>query len=120
MTEKISMTVEEIYNVIIKLLDDKKAENIVTINLKDKSAMADRLVIASGNSGRQVGSMAENIYRELKAHGIKANIEGMPECNWVLVDAGDIVVHLFRPEVRVFYNLEKMWGMEMPQSTPAG
>lgn len=110
-----TLTTAEIYDIIIKLLDDKKAENIVTIDLKNKSSIADMLVIASGTSSRQVGALAESLHRELKGLGLYSAIEGMPECNWVLVDAGDIVVHIFRPEVRAFYNLEKMWGLEVPQ-----
>ncbi len=102
---------------IIKLLDDKKAEQIVTIDLKGKSSIADFLLIASGNSARQVGALADSVYRELKGIGLKPKIEGMPQCDWVIVDAGDIVVHLFRPEVRSFYNLEKMWGVEVPPSS---
>lgn len=107
--------VDAIYDEIIKLLDDKKAENIVTIDLKDKSSIADKLIIVSGSSTRQVGAIAEGIYRELKKIGVKSSIEGIPQCDWVLVDAGDIIVHVFRPEVRAFYNLEKMWGAEITQ-----
>lgn len=119
MLNKTSLSTDEIYDIVIKLLDDKKAENIVTIDLKNKSSIADKLVIASGNSTRQVGAIAESLYRELKSSGLHAALEGLPECNWVLVDAGDIVVHIFRPEVRAFYNLEKMWGMELPMQSQA-
>lgn len=111
------LTVEEIYNEIIKLLDDKKAENIVTIDLKNKSYIADKLIIVTGSSTRQVSAIAEGLYRELKAKKIKSMIEGIPQCDWVIVDVGDIIVHVFRAEVRAFYNLEKMWGAEMPQSS---
>lgn len=111
------LTVEEIYNEIIKLLDDKKAENIVTIDLKNKSYIADKLIIATGSSTRQVGAIAEGLYRELKSIKVKSVIEGIPQCDWVIVDVGDIIVHVFRPEVRAFYNLEKMWGAEIPQSS---
>lgn len=117
MTSTDLSTAQELLEFIQKLLDDKKAENMVTIDLKNKSSIADYLVIASGNSARQVGAMAEALYRELKQKGIKPHLEGMPQGDWVLVDAGDIIVHLFRPEVRVFYNLEKMWGVEIPQSS---
>lgn len=111
------LTMEEMYSEIMKLLDDKKAENIVTIDLKNKSYIADKLIIVTGSSTRQVGAIAEGLYRELKAMKIKSVIEGMPQCDWVIVDVGDIIVHVFRAEVRAFYNLEKMWGAEMPQSS---
>jgi ribosome-associated protein len=110
-------TVNQLRDFIIKLLDDKKAEHIVTIDLNEKSSIADYLIIASGNSSRQVGAMAEALYRELKDQGMKPHMEGIPQCDWVLIDAGDVIVHLFRPEVRAFYNLEKMWGVDLP--TPA-
>lgn len=116
MTSIAPLSTAELLTFILKALDDKKAENLVTIDLKNKSSIADFLVIASGNSARQVGAMAESLYRELKKQGMKPHIEGMPQGDWVLVDAGDIIVHLFRPEVRVFYNLEKMWGVEVPQT----
>lgn len=74
------------------------------------------MVIATGQSGRQVGAMAEALQVELKTHGIPTIIEGMPQCDWVLVDAFDVIIHLFRPEVRKFYNLEKMWSVEVPES----
>lgn len=112
-----SSTIEtsaELKEFALKILDEKKAEHIVTIELKGKSSIADYLLIASGNSGRQVGALAENLHREFKGIGIKSRVEGIPQCDWVIVDAGDIVVHLFRPEVRSFYNLEKMWGVEAP------
>ncbi len=72
------------------------------------------MVIASGQSTRQVGAMAEALQIELKTHGIQTVVEGMPQCDWVLLDAFDVIVHLFRPEVRTFYNLEKMWSIELP------
>jgi ribosome-associated protein len=117
MTSHDSSSIQHLLELIQKFLDEKKAENLVTIDLQNKSSIADYLVIASGNSSRQVGSMAETLYRELKKLGLKPQIEGMPQCDWVLIDAGDIVVHLFRPEVRAFYNLEKMWGVEVPKSS---
>lgn len=105
--------------IIEKILDDKKAEDVVTLNLIGKTSITDYMVIATGQSGRQVGAMAEALQIELKTHGIQTIIEGMPQCDWVLVDAFDVIVQLFRPEVRKFYNLEKMWSVEMPESTPS-
>lgn len=100
---------------IEKSLDDDKAEDIVVIDLAGKSDIADFLVIASGRSTRQVATMAEHLRERIKAAGLGApQVEGLPQGDWVLVDAGDIVVHLFRPEVRSFYNLEKMWGRALP------
>ena len=99
---------------IERFLDSKKAQDIVTIDLQGKSSIADYLLIASGTSQRQVGSMAELLREELKKNGLKnVNIEGLPQCDWVLIDAGDVVVHIFRPEIREFYNLEKMWSVEI-------
>ena len=91
-------------------LDDDKAENIVVADLSSKTAIADYLVIASGTSQRHVGAMADHIQRRMKGIGLKSiAVEGLKQCDWVLIDAGDIIVHLFRPEVREFYNLEKIW-----------
>ena len=96
-------------------LDDDQAENVVVIELAGKSCMADFMVVASGRSTRHVGAMADNLRERLKAGGISGvEVEGMPHCDWVLIDAGDVIVHLFRPDVRAFYNLEKMWGVESP------
>ncbi len=97
-------------------LDDDKAEDIVVIDLHGKSSMADYLVIASGRSQRQVGAMAEHLTARLKARGVRSlGVEGARHGDWVLIDGGDVIVHLFRPEVRRFYNLEKMWGMALPE-----
>ena len=95
---------------ILESLDDSKAEEVVTIDIEGKSAMCDRLVIASGRSHRHVAALAEHLLTAIKdsGHGV-ARVEGMPNADWVLIDQGDIIVHLFRPEVRAFYNIEKMW-----------
>ena len=103
---------------MLEQLDDSKAEQIVTINLDAKSAIADTMVVASGRSNRHVGAIADQLVEKLKASGRRElKIEGMPQCDWVLVDAGDIVVHIFRPEVRSFYNLEKLWSEHAPDDS---
>ena len=95
-------------------LDDDKAEEVVVIELAGKSTIADFMVVASGRSSRQVGAMAEHLREKLKAAGVKGiSVEGAARADWVLIDGGDIIVHLFRPEVRAFYRLEKMWGEEL-------
>jgi len=100
---------------LLAWLDDAKAENVVTIDIKEKSSLGDYMVIASGRSDRHVGAVAEQIQRRLKEEGLgKARIEGQAHCDWVIIDIGDIIVHVFRPEVREFYNLEKMWSGERP------
>ncbi len=98
-------------------LGDDKAQSIVVIDLAGKTDIADFLVIASGNSQRQVGAITEHLRNRLKASGLTGiSVEGAAHCDWVLIDAGDVVVHLFRPEVRAFYSLEKMWGTPVPGS----
>lgn len=105
---------------MVNSLDDDKAQDVVVIELSGKSDVADYLVIASGTSGRQVVAIAEHLRERLKHAGLTSvNAEGMSQGDWVLVDAGDVIVHLFRPEVRAFYNIEKMWGVEMPVQLPA-
>lgn len=92
-------------------LDDNKAEDIVTIDLEGKSNIADFMVVASGRSQRHVGALAERVMRRLKEEGFgRANVEGERACDWVLIDAEDVIVHIFRPEVRDFYNLERVWS----------
>ncbi|MEK9723908.1 MAG: ribosome silencing factor [Rhodospirillaceae bacterium] len=101
---------DEILKLVETSLDDDKAENIVVVDLSGKSAIADYMVIASGTSQRHVGAMADHLQRRMKGLGLKAvTAEGLNQCDWVLIDAGDVIVHLFRPEVRDFYNLEKIW-----------
>lgn len=100
---------------VLETLDDAKAENVVTIDLTGKSSIGDHMVIASGRSQRQVGAIADRLLRRLKdvGHG-RARVEGLGQCDWVLIDTGDVIIHIFRPEVREFYNLEKMWGADRP------
>ena len=98
---------------ILQRLDDDKAQDIVHIDLADKSSVADSLIVASGRSQRHVGAMADHLLRALKEAGYgKCRVEGMPAADWVLIDAGDVIVHLFRPEVRSFYNIEKIWSVD--------
>ena len=100
---------------VLAWLDDAKAEKVVTIDIRGKSSIGDYMVIASGRSDRHVGAVAEQLQGKLKDEGYgRARIEGQPQCDWVLIDIGDIIVHVFRPEVREFYNLEKMWSAERP------
>ena len=98
-------------------MDNGKAEDIVSIDLSNKTSIADYMVIASGRSSRQVGALAENLKERLHKEGFEVRIEGRQAGDWVLVDAGDIIVHLFRPEVREFYDLEKLWETEFPSTT---
>ena len=96
-------------------LADAKAENVVSIDLAGKSSIGDFMLIASGRSDRHVGAIADRLLKQFKQHGVTdVRVEGLPGCDWVLIDAGDIIVHIFRPEVRDFYNLEKMWLAEPP------
>lgn len=100
-----------LHALVLQSLDDDQAQEIVSIPLEGKTAIADHMVIASGRSSRQVTAMAEKLAERIKHGGFgSSRIEGLPAADWVLVDAGDVIVHLFRPEVRSFYNLERMWG----------
>ena len=102
---------EETLRLILARLDDMKAEDTVTIDLTGKTSIADSMVVTSGRSNRQVGAIADRVLDDLRKAGLKSlRVEGMPHCDWVLIDAGDVIVHVFRPEVREFYSLEKMWA----------
>ena len=93
-----------------------KAENTVEIDLVGKTSLADTMIVTSGRSHRHVGAIADRVIQDLKDKGFgNARVEGLPACDWVLIDAGDVLIHIFRPEVRSFYNLEKMWGADRPQ-----
>lgn len=95
-------------------MEDAKAEEIITINISNKSSIGDAMIIASGRSHRHVGAIADHLINDLKAAGFgKAAVEGLPHCDWVLVDTGDLIIHIFRPEVREFYNIEKMWSADI-------
>ena len=102
---------EEILALVLARLDDDKSDDIVSIDLRGKTSIADYMVVASGRSQRHVGAIAEYLIEGLKAAGIKqVRVEGQPACDWVLIDANDVIVHVFQPEVRSFYNIEKMWS----------
>ena len=100
-----------LHALVLDQLDEDQAQDVVSIPLAGKSSIADHMVIASGRSTRQVAAMAGKLAERVKQQGgVVPRIEGLPAADWVLIDAGDVVVHLFRPEVRTFYNLERMWG----------
>lgn len=106
---------EPLLNEVVHWLDEAKAENIVTIDLAGKSSLGDYMVIATGRSDRHVGAVAEQLRKHLKDRGVNnVRVEGLETCDWVLIDAGDILIHVFRAEVRDFYNLEKMWSASRP------
>ena len=110
------MEVAEIKKNIEKILDDNKAQSITSINLKNKSYIADYMIIASGSSSRHLQSLSEILVNELKKKGIEnCRIEGKDSSDWKLVDANDVIVHIFHPEKREFYDLEKMWSEEIPK-----
>lgn len=109
---------EALHKLVLRSLDDDKAVEVVTIPLQGKSNIADHMVIASGTSTRQVAAMAQKLSERIKRDlGRSVRVEGLPVADWVLIDADDVIVHLFRPEVRSFYNLERMWAFE--DSAPA-
>ena len=106
------LAVGDILKTVTQSLEDSKAEDIVTIDITEKSALADYMLIASGRSNRHVGAIADHLLRLIKTQGLgSAKVEGLQSADWVLIDIGDIIIHLFRPEVREFYALEKMWQM---------
>ncbi|MCO5089689.1 ribosome silencing factor [Bosea sp. (in: a-proteobacteria)] len=104
-----------------RVLEDMKAQDITMIDLVGKTSLADAMIIASGSVNRHVAAIAEALIEAIKSSGKPSpQVEGMPACDWVLIDTGDIIVHVFRPEVRQFYNLEKMWGTDRPNERLAG
>ena len=109
-----------LHALVMHQLDEDQAQDCVSIPLAGKSSIADHMVIASGRSTRQVAAMAQKLAERVKQEGYgPVRLEGLPAADWVLIDAGDILVHIFRPEVRGFYNLEKMWGADRPQDRAA-
>jgi ribosome-associated protein len=115
----IDATSERLLALVLESLDDDQAQEIISIPLAGKSSIADHIVIASGRSSRHVASIAQKLAERIKQTlGQHVRLEGLPVADWVLVDAGDVVVHIFRPEVRSFYNLERMWGFsDAPPAT---
>ncbi|WP_298671836.1 ribosome silencing factor [uncultured Sphingomonas sp.] len=114
-------SVAVLHKLVLDSLDDDQAADMISIPLAGKSSIADHMVIASGRSTRQVASMAAKLAEKIKGTtGRSPRIEGLPTADWVLIDAGDIIVHLFRPEVRSFYNLERMWSFGDAPPAPAG
>jgi ribosome-associated protein len=111
---------EETLRLILARLDDMKAEDTVTIDLSGKTTIGDYMVVTSGRSNRHVGAVADHVVEDLEKAGLPdVRVEGQPHCDWVLIDAGDVIVHVFRPEVRSFYNLEKMWASGRPNELRA-
>lgn len=103
-------------DVVLESLDDAKAEQIIAVDITGKSSLSDHMVVASGRSQRHVGAVADQLIKALREAGYgKPRVEGLPHCDWVLVDASDVIVHIFRPEVREFYNIEKMWQAEFAE-----
>ena len=103
----------QMIDVVLKSLDDAKAEQTVAIDITGKSSLSDHMVVTSGRSHRHVGAVADQVAKALREAGFgRPRIEGLPHCDWVLVDGGDVIVHIFRPEVREFYNIEKMWAVD--------
>ncbi len=118
---KPEMGPDALHQLVLSQLDDDQAQDVVTIPLEGKSSIADHMVIASGRSTRQVASMAQKLAEKIKHAGFgHARVEGLPAADWVLIDAGDVVIHLFRPEVRTFYNLERMWSFEGSEASMLG
>lgn len=116
-----SLPLKDALSVVLTRLDEEQAIDVVSIDLDGKSDMADAMIVASGRNQRHVGAIADKIARDLKDAGFKeVSIEGLPACDWVLIDAGDVVVHVFRPEVRNFYNLERIWAPELFGETGEG
>ncbi len=108
-------TKSKLLKTVLACLDDAKAEEVVTLDLEGKAVIADQMVVASGRSNRHVAAISDQLAQALKDAGFRElRIEGQPHCDWVLIDAGDVVVHVFRPEVRSFYNLEKLWSPLAP------
>lgn len=104
---------EALRDMVLANLDEAKAEDVTTIDIRGKSALCDYMIIATGRSNRHVNAITDRLLRDLKTAGCGSpRVEGVPQCDWVLIDASDCLIHIFRPEVREYYNIEKMWGEE--------
>jgi len=109
-TARRDLAAAEALKAVLTSLEEAKAEDLVSIDITGKSSLGDYMVVASGRSSRHVGAIAERLMDDLKEKGVRdVRVEGLKNCDWVLVDTGDLIIHLFQPEVRTFYNLEKMW-----------
>lgn len=107
-------------DMIVGVLDENSAQDVIEIDISGKSSVADFMIVASGRSNRHVGALADYVIQELKQHGHGGiGVEGLDASDWVLIDAGDVILHIFRPEVRAFYNLEKIWSVPLPDSVRA-
>lgn len=107
---------KEVSKHILSILEEHSAQDTIEIDVRGKSSVADYMIVTSGRSNRHVGALADYILRALKERGHKdLGVEGLEGCDWVLIDVGDVIVHLFRPEVRVFYNIEKIWSVPLPE-----
>ena len=105
---------------VVDILDENSAQDVLEIDISEKSSVADFMIVASGRSNRHVGALADYVQRGLKELGMKdLGVEGLESSDWVLIDAGDVILHIFRPEVRAFYNLEKIWSLPLPESVRA-
>jgi ribosome-associated protein len=120
LVSKVRPDADETLRIVLARLDDMKAEDTNTIDLRNDSVIADYMVVTSGRSNRHVGSIADRVIEDLEEAGLTGvRVEGMPHCDWVLIDASDVVVHVFRPEIRAFYNIEKMWSRSRPMRRQA-
>jgi ribosome-associated protein len=115
---KLRPDAEETLRLVLDRIDDMKADETVTIDLKGKSSIGDYMVVTSGTSNRHVSSIADKVIEALEQAGCRVRVEGMPHCDWVVIDASDVIVHVFRPEVRAFYNIEKMWAGTLGRQSP--
>jgi len=116
-----SERLDQLQKIIVTSLEDDKAEEVVALDLQGRAAFADRMVVATGIADRQISAMATHLEEKLTEAGLKrVLIEGGTGSDWVLIDAGDIIVHLFKPEARALYGIERMWGAELDEPPPAG
>lgn len=108
---------KDLSDFILSILDENSAQDVIEIDVAGKSSIADYMIVASGRSNRHVSALADYVQRGLKERGLKdLGVEGLEASDWVLVDAGDVILHVFRPEVRAFYNIEKIWSVPLPDS----